>query len=570
MPSLQTFAATSEPSRPPAGRLPSKQAIAFAMTVVRYKPPELSIHEYIKLLRQHIAKGRRENALSSVYSHLDRSAFWRSEAERGRAALRSAENEAVDLRREIAALKGKLDNRPSSPVKKRKKIDQDVILVPRSPKKAKRAASPLRSAQMVVDLSTEEDFSQAGNIGQSVLMWTAHSSLTSAGNELLRTVFHILEALKPGRRTETDGLAYHIERACSAIPPIIQEELDRLIKDCDPGGDQLKHTLTIATRAAAAIFAGYTRLGRAQTQAEGISVLGKVTYAMVVMFKTLLHHLTTLSDRAVAKREDAENDASVSVSNARPSTARPASAHAKATLSRPATARPSSPKKSTAKAPLRPKNPKDEKIKEHPLLAPYATFLGKLIQMIDPKTGANHAIFEGFSYCVLDHLGKRLYTIVFGKPRAPNLQTEIEQSIDMPDEQQPLSHEQKQVRLEAPYLLHLLNRVMIAAPAFYGNVHGIKHSSGKTKSVNKAPAKNNLAVSARECLQRTLVNCMFGTEGVVDDPFKEYLRMPGPGEGTLTLPKIKEVDVPEHFKEEIWRVLGWDILAKEGGEWGFP
>ncbi|KAM3422631.1 hypothetical protein BST61_g120 [Cercospora zeina] len=566
MPPLQTqtLAANSELSQALPARLPSKKAIAFAMTVVRYKPPELSVHEYIKLLRQHIAKGRRENALSSVYCHLDRSAFWRSEAERGRAALRSAENEAIDLRREIVALKSKLDNRPASPVKKRKKVDPDVILVPRSPKKAKRATSPLRIGQMVVDLSTDEEFSQAGKFG----------------DELLRAVFHILEALKPGRRTETDGLSFHIERACSVIPPIIQEELDRLIEHPDAGGDQLKHALTIATRAAATIFAGYTRLGKAQTQAEGIFVPGNVTYAMVVMFKTLLQHLTTLSDQAVAKREDTDNDATVAGSNARPSTARPASTHAKSTSSRPATARPSSPKKTKtkSKALARPKNPKDEKIKEHPVLAPYATFLGKLIDMIDPKTESNHALFEGFSYCVLDHLGKRLYTIVFGKTRAPNLQTEIEQSIYLPEEQQQqqqqtLSHEQKQVRLEAPYLLHLLNRVMMAAPAFYGNVHGIKNSSSssnnKTKSINtKAPAKNTLAVSAKECLQRTLVHCMFGTEGVVDDPFKEYLRMPGPGEssgGTLTLPKVKEVDVSEHFKEEIWRVLGWDILAKEGG-----
>lgn len=122
--------------------------------------------EYIKLLRQHIAKGRRENALSSVYSHLDRSAYWRSEAERGRAALRSAEKEAIDLRREIATLKGKLDDRPSSPVKKRKKVDTDVVLVPRSPKKTKRAASPMRSGPLVTDLTIEEEYSQAGEIGQ--------------------------------------------------------------------------------------------------------------------------------------------------------------------------------------------------------------------------------------------------------------------------------------------------------------------------------------------------------------------------------------------------------------------
>ncbi|PIA99657.1 hypothetical protein CB0940_02433 [Cercospora beticola] len=550
---LQTPAPTSEASSALVARLPSKHTIAFAMTVVRYKPPEL---KYIKLLRQHIAKGRRENALSSVYSHLDRSAYWRSEAERGRAALRSAEKEAIDLRREIATLKGKLDNRPSSPVKKRKKVDADVILVPRSPKKAKRTASPMRNGPLVTDLTIEEEYSQAGEIG----------------TKLLRAVFHILEALKPGRRTETDELAYHIERACSVIPSIVQEELDKLIADSKAGEEQSKAALTIATRALATILAGYTRLGKTQPQSPGSSVPGKVTYAMVVMFRKLVEQLTVLSDRGATKKENVDDNVLAST-NARPSTARPANSHAKGGISRPSTARPSSPKKAKAKTPARAKNPKDERVKENPVLALYTTFLGKVIDMIDPKMESNHALFEGFTYCVLNHLGKRLYTIVFGKSRAPTLEAEIKQGIDgHPDETSPdpisapeLTHEQKQTRLEAPYLLHLLNRVMIAVPAFYGNVHGIKNS-GKTKNVNKAPAKNTLAISAKECLQRTLVNCMFGTEGVVDDPFKEYLRMPGPGEATMTVPKIKEVDVTKHFQEEVWRCLGWDILAKEG-EW---
>lgn len=51
--------------------------------------------EYIRLLRQHVAKGRRENAISSVYRHLDRSSFWRSEYERLKDALLAAEGESV-------------------------------------------------------------------------------------------------------------------------------------------------------------------------------------------------------------------------------------------------------------------------------------------------------------------------------------------------------------------------------------------------------------------------------------------------------------------------------------------
>lgn len=119
-------------------------------------------------MRQHIANGRRENALSSVYSHLDRSAYWRSEADRVKAGLQAAEDEALRLRQEVASLKNKLENRPASLVKKRKKPDEDVILVPRSPKKSRRAGSPERVVQTALGEVIDVEFSQAGEIGMSV------------------------------------------------------------------------------------------------------------------------------------------------------------------------------------------------------------------------------------------------------------------------------------------------------------------------------------------------------------------------------------------------------------------
>jgi len=126
--------------------------------------------DYIKLLRQHIAPGRRENALSSVYSHLDRSAYWRSRAELVKVDLERAQDKAVDMRREIATLKRKLEERPPNPIKKRKRHDEDVVLVPRSPRKNKRATSPDRGMQLTVEHPTDAEFSQAGEFGAYLLL----------------------------------------------------------------------------------------------------------------------------------------------------------------------------------------------------------------------------------------------------------------------------------------------------------------------------------------------------------------------------------------------------------------
>ena len=65
--------------------------------------------EYISLLTRHVAKGRRENALSVAYRHLDRSAYWRAECERAKADRRSAEEARLEALREVDLLKSKLE-----------------------------------------------------------------------------------------------------------------------------------------------------------------------------------------------------------------------------------------------------------------------------------------------------------------------------------------------------------------------------------------------------------------------------------------------------------------------------
>ena len=543
--------------------------------------------------------------MSSVYAHLDRSAYWRSRADLVKADLERTQDEAVDLRREVASLKRKLDNQQSVPVKKRKKQDPDVILVPRSPKRARRTVSPERGLTFTSEHPTDDEFSQAGELG--TFLYTDHGSslLMILGDALLRSVYHILAAFRTTQRTKPVELAYHIERASSTVPQIVQREVQKIVTEQALDNERLKTALDITTRTITTVLAGYTRLTHAHDASDCVAAQGRVIYAVVSMFRELLGLFQLLSaeeiDRATLANEVAALD--------RPSTAQTPFARptiAPTTLARPSTARMSSPEKrsgpsigharpstasmtspekprgkvvgmpkpSTAQMPLqvkpkpkgRPQQIQNRKVMENATLSLYATFLGKLVDMLDPRVEANRALFEGFAYCILDRLGKRLYSIVFGHSRASDLEAEIKQDVDL--DQDPSESEippppadddeRKQIKLEAPYLLYLLNRIMIAAPAHFGKV---KTSKAKT---SKAPSKNTLALSAKECLQRTLVNAIFGTEGVKDDdPFQECLKMPKPVGATLTMPKVKEVDVLEHFKEEVWRCLGWDILSKE-------
>lgn len=133
-----------------------------------WESEEVLIHsEYIQLLRQHVAKGRKADGISSKQRHLDRSSFWKSRYERTKESLKEAEDRAVDLRREIEVLKSKVDAvRPSTASRKRKKHDLDTVPVPRSPKKTKRAASPTRFAPLDILTDVGEESGDAGETGK--------------------------------------------------------------------------------------------------------------------------------------------------------------------------------------------------------------------------------------------------------------------------------------------------------------------------------------------------------------------------------------------------------------------
>ncbi|KAI6855792.1 hypothetical protein KC338_g8705 [Hortaea werneckii] len=500
---------------------PSERSIAFAVSIVLSKPDSLNIKEYIRLLRQHIAQGSRDQALSSVHRHLDRSSWWRCEYERTKEALDAAQDQTVDLQREVEALKGKLETaRLPKPAKKRKKVDEDVVPVPRDPKRARREASPPRSAQNpYVDVASDFAFSEIGEIGDT----------------LLRNLYQIHAAMKSHHRNDPNILAHHLVRAASKLPQVVIHTLSEFDKRPEAGLDLLKSNLRAANRAVMSLISGLSRLSNA---ANGAEVQGGVIYAYVRMFSNLIEALGEASSRDISKP--------LAGSEEMPST-----------------------NKGTKKS----ENAKPANLKDRPTLNALTSFLYGILDLLDPKVEAHGSVFEGFAYAVLNKLGSRLYALVFGHARAPTLEAEIVRANEgeqIKDSSQAsvLQHdclELQQAKLEAPFLIHLLGRLMNAAPAHLGAI--ISTKTGKPKQANnKGSMKGALALIAKDRLQGTLVNCMFGTEGVDDQsPLLDCLKMPAAPNTPLPMPKVKEAEVQDWFKEEVWRLLGWDVLSKEGG-----
>nr|OQO29781.1 hypothetical protein B0A51_03696 [Rachicladosporium sp. CCFEE 5018] len=502
-------------------RLPSDRDVALAMAVVSNKPDDMTVRDYIALLRQHNAKGRRENTLSAAYRHLDRAAYWRAECERRDLVLRASEAATMEGLREIEMLKAKNEILKVNAVvpAKRKRVPADVVPVPRSSKTARREHSPARGSVIDLDLKTDLD----------------DPLLEDEGCELMGHLCMIKTYLKAGINVqdEAPSMTYYLVRASKAVPKPVKEAVLKHTGSESEDFTALRAVLTAAGRVVTALIVGLTKLGRVD---ESAPLQSQITHAFVTMFAALLDNLHTISIAEVGCT--AGDDANAPAPSRKPK----AKAHNRVNIA------------------------------DHAVLNLFTVFLSGLLRQLDAKHDCHRSLFEGLTFVILKKLGNNLHTIVFGYPPATTEES-IQTFVPADDTQSgitgaPVSDTNAAAcaKFEAPYHIHLLKLALSMAPAFLSPAPSTSKSA-KSKSTSKLGSitKTNLTVLAKERLQRTLVNAVFGTEGVgpEDDMLLEALRMPVLGDARIPVPRVKETEVGEWFKEEVWRLLGWEVLGRE-------
>lgn len=346
-------------------------------------------------------------------------------------------------------------------------------------------------------------------------------------HELMRGLFRLEACLKPGVKVDIANIAHQVVSAAAQVPPVVLAAVQSQCRAEDSDTNTLKATLTAAARVGASLLVGYTRLCKHDEQS---TLQGQATFAMVQMFDQCLRTLQAASETRTAP-------ALGPIMTAGASTAPPT--------------KQKSPQKSTPRV----------QIRDDPILNAITSFLVTLLKHLDIKHDSHKDLYEGYFFTIISALGARLHTIVFNQPRSATLSEDILAPIpdpDLPADSLPL----KRAKLEAPYLVHLLKHTLTLAPTFFGKLA----KGGKPSTKPGVASKNSIALLAKERLQRTLVNAIFGTEGVGEesDMLSECLRMPVFNSGAaMTVPRVKEVEVGEWFKEEVWRLLGWEVLGKE-------
>lgn len=197
-----------------------------------------------------------------------------------------------------------------------------------------------------------------------------------------------------------------------------------------------------------------------------------------------------------------------------------------------------------------------------------------LLGFLDKTNTVHQQIFDGFVYLLLERVGRRLFYCTFGRHRSSTVEGDIEPIPEptSPEEAQKREVEALGTHLEVKALILVLERAMGLAPNHMNpqtsNVGRSQKKLGRTLSLKNLPAasKARLSPVAKERLQRTLVACMYGDKA--DDEFLDVLMKPMPSMRLSSLQnvaKVEDKDVEEWYKKEVWRLVGWDVLAKESG-----
>lgn len=177
--------------------------------------------------------------------------------------------------------------------------------------------------------------------------------------------------------------------------------------------------------------------------------------------------------------------------------------------------------------------------------------LGSITLSLDLHYPEHQELMQGALYFLLNRVGKLLCLFVFRDLQIhPDLRVDSSK-LPLPQGLTDVSLSEKALcaaKLEAKHLIWVLERILA-----YLN------------TVPPSSTTQMFTAKIKEGLQSSLLQAVFGVE---DGCFQKSLELPFALENTEleklhACIKIPEHEVPDWFIQEVWRLLGWDMLMNE-------
>ncbi|KAL2002495.1 hypothetical protein VTN02DRAFT_6670 [Thermoascus thermophilus] len=511
---------------------PSPAQLALALAVVKLKPANVDIKGHILQIRQHIKHGRDPHLASAPDKHLDSIAFWQRAYAESESAQSTLLDRIFELEQRNEALRARLrqtspaEREAPPPVSKKRKANEGVAGVAR-----KRAKTNLGDAT-------------AGKLpDQPSDLLAGFEYLEEATAPFMRQLHALQHALQ--RRPSRSSIVLAAVDLCKAAEKAVLEAT----REAKPATARSKTTVVLQKhqpdvqsvlraleRAHRLLCQGVNKLSATD---EGRKDVGQVTYRLVSLFETTLD---ALQQHCKIKATEATN-------------------------------KPKPKKKQKPKPKQAPKSKLSDaslSMDDDAVAMQITRTLATMILSLGSSKTAHRDLLDGYLFILLNRVGKTLCLFVFRDLQfRPDLRTDATK-LPLPAGLRAAGLDDSSVRAaeaEAKHLVWLLERTMAFVETFHGPSLPDSHPRGEAQSSagGSQPNEPSLRARAKARLQGTLLRAVFGE----DDPlFKDHLDPPAqPDAERLAHVRASvqrpEKSVPEWFTQEVWRLLGWDVLVKK-------
>jgi len=203
---------------------------------------------------------------------------------------------------------------------------------------------------------------------------------------------------------------------------------------------------------------------------------------------------------------------------------------------------------------------------DDPIATQITRTLARMVLSLSLSRTEQRNLLDGYIFVLLNYVGKTLCLFVFRDLQLrPDLRTDAAK-LPLPGGLRAAGLDDVSLRAaeaEAKHLIWLLERTMAFVDT---SVSSLSETGSEAQGGSGSGQLDSLSLRSRAKakLQNTLLRAVFGE----DDPlFKDCLRPPEqPDIERLShmraCAKRPEKGVPEWFTQEVWRLLGWDVLVK--------
>ena len=539
-------------------RRPPPAQVALALIILKSKPCGLSLEglfpfpcltdlayfstDYFSQLRRHVRESPQRTSAQED-QHLDSTVFWKQAYETSEASQAKLLDRIYELEQNQALPGNGLTvlDVPASPIamKKGKRKNETVTKAnSQSKRRIVPAKMPLPRDNLIegpVDpgRTTEVEEFQNGvfDVERLHCLSSCADQVRTGSVAFMRHFFNLRQQISL-KRSEARALQHAIEQLCKTAATLISDSSAAVPSSVSIKKGSTQSPTVNLQSAAVAIQRLYpsTLLGldKLCTKSNSTSGVGSVIYEVVVLFETILAKMSTLIIQQAKEMDESKQTAKT----ARTKSRAPDQSH------------------------------KSSSQNHHAVYESLAQLAATLLTALNPSKSSHRQILEGCLCAFLDHLGSSLSLAVFAETQ-PSRQSEMFLGLFPPQGLQDMSTldsgtAQRAVQLEAPYLICILDKVM----TLIGGFQEIDRSQATSLFSFSGNGNHAFVTQVKERLQSTLLKGVFGDE---DETFSNALRRSKrpksriDGDTAMQLGPAEQT--PEWLVSEVWRALGWSILA---------